>query len=40
VVEGSALIDLYARADEPEEGLLAKVEKHAREMKDAARAVR
>jgi tryptophan synthase alpha chain len=40
VVEGSALIDLYARADEPEEGLLAKVEKHAREMKDAARSVR
>jgi len=38
VVEGSALIDLYARADEPEEELLDRVERHARDMKGAARA--
>ena len=38
VVEGSALIDIYARMDGKEDELLASVEKHARDMKDATRA--
>jgi tryptophan synthase alpha chain len=38
VVEGSALIDIYARMDGTEEELLASVEKHARDMKGATRA--
>lgn len=38
VVEGSALIDIYARGlSEGEDGALDLVEKHAREMKDSAR---
>jgi tryptophan synthase alpha chain len=38
IVEGSALIDIYARTDESDDRLLDQVERHAREMKDAARA--
>ena len=37
VVEGSALINIYARGPGNEDSALELVEKHAREMKDSAR---